>query len=60
MDKNNNDNGKMGIASWMLILFIALKLIGVIDWPWFWVLSPAWIPCLIWLVVFALIIIFVR
>lgn len=28
----------------LLILFIALKLIGVITWSWVWVLSPLWIP----------------
>jgi hypothetical protein len=26
------------------LLFIGLKLGGAIDWPWIWVLSPAWIP----------------
>lgn len=26
------------------IVFITLKLCGVIDWPWLWVLSPIWIP----------------
>lgn len=25
------------------ILFIALKLIGVISWSWAWVLAPTWI-----------------
>lgn len=24
-------------------MFIALKLCGVIDWSWWWVLSPLWI-----------------
>ncbi len=28
----------------LTILFIALKLIGHIEWSWFWVLSPLWIP----------------
>lgn len=27
----------------LLVLFIALKLTGFINWTWFWVLSPAWI-----------------
>ena len=26
------------------IVFIVLKLVGVIDWSWFWVLAPFWIP----------------
>ena len=26
------------------ISFIVLKLIGVINWSWWWVLAPFWIP----------------
>lgn len=26
------------------ILLIGLKLAGVIDWPWWVVLSPVWVP----------------
>jgi hypothetical protein len=26
-----------------LILFVGLKLAGVIAWSWVWVLSPVWI-----------------
>lgn len=26
------------------IVFITLKLAGVIQWPWLWVLSPIWMP----------------
>lgn len=33
----------MGFAGWLTILFIALKLTGVISWSWVWVLSPLWI-----------------
>lgn len=28
----------------MTIAFIVLKLCGVIDWSWWWVLSPTLIP----------------
>lgn len=28
----------------LLILFIVLKLTGVVSWSWLWVLSPLWIP----------------
>ncbi len=28
----------------LAILFIGLKLGHVIDWPWYWVLSPLWGP----------------
>ena len=27
----------------LTVLFIALKLCDVIDWSWWWVLSPIWI-----------------
>lgn len=30
--------------SLLLLLFIGLKLSGHIDWSWWWVLSPFWIP----------------
>ena len=30
---------------WLLALvFITLKLCGVIDWSWWWVLGPLWLP----------------
>lgn len=28
----------------LLILFIVLKLTDNIEWSWWWVLSPLWIP----------------
>ena len=44
-----------GFASLLTLLFIALKLTGVIAWPWVWVLAPLWIPLVISLVLVALI-----
>lgn len=32
-----------GFAGTLTIVFIVLKLVGVIDWSWWWVLSPIWI-----------------
>ena len=26
------------------LLFITLKLVGTINWSWWWVLAPFWIP----------------
>ena len=28
----------------LALLLIGLRLGGVIQWPWLWVLSPLWIP----------------
>lgn len=36
--------GGIGFAGVLGIVFVVLKLCGVISWPWFWVLSPFWIP----------------
>ena len=35
----------------LLVVFIVLKLTGVITWSWWWVLSPLWIPLAIALIV---------
>jgi hypothetical protein len=33
----------IGHVGLLTILFVALKLTGVIAWSWIWVLSPIWI-----------------
>ena len=33
---------------WLILLFIGLRLAGIITWPWVWVLAPLWLPaCLV-------------
>lgn len=43
MDNNSNSKTGIGFTGMLQLLFIALKLVGVIDWSWIWVLSPIWI-----------------
>ena len=43
-DNGNKAGGGIGLSGALLILFIALKLCGVIHWSWLWVLAPLWIP----------------
>lgn len=43
------DNRKTGVAGISLsgltfIVFLVLKLCGVIDWSWWWVTAPLWGP----------------
>lgn len=33
----------MNIPGLLLVAFIVLKLTGVIEWSWFWVLAPLWV-----------------
>lgn len=34
---------KMDVVSVLTIMFVVLKLAGLISWSWWWVLSPLWI-----------------
>lgn len=40
-------NSSMGFGSILTLMFVAAKLIGYIDWSWWWVFSPIWIPLVI-------------
>lgn len=42
----SSSSGGIGFTGLLTILFIGLKLIGYIDWSWWWVLSPIWIAAL--------------
>ena len=35
---------KMGVCSVLGLIFVTLKLTGVIAWSWLWVLLPFWGP----------------
>lgn len=41
--------GGIGFLGLLTLLFIALKLTGVIAWSWWWVLAPIWLPTAIFL-----------
>jgi hypothetical protein len=28
----------------LALMFIGFKIVGVIAWPWLWVLAPIWAP----------------
>lgn len=44
---NRKNNSGLGLFSVLQIIFIVLKLVGLIDWSWLWVLSPIWINLLL-------------
>lgn len=45
---------KMSLLSFLTVLFVGLKLGGVINWGWFWVLAPTTFPLAIGCVIFAI------
>ena len=58
---STSSSGGIGFVGLLTILFIALKLTGVITWSWWWVLSPIWITSgLVLLIMVALLIVFVK
>jgi len=46
--KSNNEVSKSTVGSSIIItlsiVFVVFKLTGVINWSWWWVTSPLWLP----------------
>lgn len=51
MDNNNSSGGGIGFLGLLTIVFVTLKLCAVIEWSWWWVLSPLWIPVALFLAI---------
>ena len=54
MASKSSSSSGIGLTGVLFVVFLVLKLTGNIDWSWWWVTSPLWIP-----VVFLLCIVFV-
>jgi membrane protein YdbS with pleckstrin-like domain len=39
-----NKKNTTSVTTILLVVFVVLKLTGNLDWSWWWVLSPLWIP----------------
>lgn len=48
--KNHSGSGGIGFLGLLTIVFIVLKLTHVINWSWWWVLSPALLSVLVFIV----------
>ena len=59
MDKLNNSStsGGLGISGVLTVAFVVLKLCHVIDWSWWWVLSPLWISTALGIIIVVAVII---
>ena len=44
MSDTNARSGGIGFCGLLTIVFIVLRLTNVIDWEWWWVLAPLWVP----------------
>ena len=57
-DTKSTSSGGIGFGGLLFILFLALKLTGVISWSWWWVTAPLWGGAALFLVVFFVILLF--
>jgi hypothetical protein len=55
---SNSSSSGIGFTGLLTIAFVVLKLTGVIDWSWWWVLSPLWIGFVVGMIILAIIIVF--
>lgn len=53
-DTKSSSSGGIGFSGLLTIVFITLKLCHVINWPWWWVLSPIWIAASIGVLILAI------
>ena len=48
---SSSSSGGIGFVGLLTIAFIVLKLTHVINWSWWWVLSPIFIAIAMWLLI---------
>jgi hypothetical protein len=54
VNSSGPSSGGVGFLGLLTIVFITLKLTGVIDWSWVWVLAPLWISTLLGVIGFVI------
>jgi hypothetical protein len=42
MSEKSSRSGGVGLLGLLGVVFVTLKLCGVIDWSWWWVTAPFW------------------
>jgi hypothetical protein len=55
VDKNSSISGGVGLDVVLFVVFLVLKLCNVIDWSWWWVTAPLWIPVALFVAVCAVV-----
>ena len=60
MNKNKNIYYGVNFLDILLIVFIVLKLTNTIDWSWWWVLAPLWIPWILIIIIWIGMVCFIK
>jgi hypothetical protein len=56
-ENKTNVSGGIGFSGLLTIVFITLKLLGVIKWSWWWVLSPIWISVALFVLILSIVVV---
>ena len=44
MSETKTSSSGLGLGTVLFLIFLVLKLTDKIDWSWWWITSPLWIP----------------
>jgi hypothetical protein len=44
MANTSNSSNGLGLGTVLFLIFMVLKLTNYIDWSWWWITAPLWIP----------------
>jgi hypothetical protein len=47
MSNTSNQSNGLGVGTILFLIFLVLKLTNFIDWSWWWVTAPLWIPIVV-------------
>jgi len=47
MSNTSNSSNSLGLGTILFLIFLVLKLTNYIDWSWWWITAPLWIPIVI-------------
>lgn len=42
MSESSSSSSGVGVIGLLGVVFVTLKLLGIIDWSWWWVTAPFW------------------
>lgn len=56
MEKNSRRSGTDPVVA-LTLIFVVLKVMGLISWSWLWVLSPIWLAFLFFAAIFSVILV---
>ena len=61
MDNNRSSvaGGGIGLGTVLFVVFLILKLCNVINWSWWWVTAPLWMPFALGVAIFIIVMIII-